>query len=97
MKDLPSFKGPEPDPRLEEPAITVSGQAARHEYIHPNNDFVQSGDLYRKVMTENDRANLIGNIVSHLGNTQRAHHGKHRGAPSLFTKEVAPPFTFLFL
>ena len=66
-----SFKGPEPDPKLEEPAITVSGQAARQEYIHPNDDFVQSGDLYRKVMTENDRANLIGNIVSHLGNAQK--------------------------
>ncbi len=66
-----SFGGPAPDPDAEAPAIAVSGQAARQQYIHPNDDFVQAGDLYRKVMTESDRANLIGNIVSHLGNAQK--------------------------
>jgi catalase len=66
-----SFGGPAPDPEAESPAITISGQAARQQYIHPNDDFVQAGDLYRKVMTESDRANLIGNIVSHLGNAQK--------------------------
>ncbi|MGA9754589.1 MAG: catalase-related domain-containing protein [Desulfobaccales bacterium] len=29
---------------------------------------MQAGNLYRKVMTDQDRANLIGNIVAHLGN-----------------------------
>ncbi len=66
-----SFGGPAPDPRAAGPVISVSGQAARQEYNHPNDDFVQAGDLYRKVMTESDRANLIGNIVSHLGNAQK--------------------------
>jgi catalase len=34
-------------------------------------DFVQAGDLYRTVMTDQDRDHLIGNIVSHLGKAQR--------------------------
>jgi len=66
-----SFGGPAPDPKAGGPVVSVSGQAARQEYGHPNDDFVQAGDLYRKVMTENDRTNLIGNIVSHLGNAQK--------------------------
>ena len=66
-----SFGGPAPDPKATGPALSVSGQAARQQYIHPNDDFVQAGDLYRKVMKEDDRAHLIGNIVSHLGNAQK--------------------------
>ena len=45
--------------------------AARQPYTHPNDDFVQAGDLYRKVMTDQDRDHLIGNIVAHLGNAQK--------------------------
>jgi len=36
-----------------------------------NYDFVQAGNLYRNVMTDQDRENLIGNIVSHLGKAQK--------------------------
>ncbi len=63
-----SFGGPAPDPAKGEPPFEVSGLAGRHPYRFPNDDFVQAGNLYRKVMTEQDRANLIGNIVAHLGN-----------------------------
>jgi catalase len=35
-------------------------------YMHPNDDFVQPGNLYRDVMTDQDRENLRGNIVLHL-------------------------------
>jgi len=66
-----SFGGPEPDPQAGEPPFEVSGMAARHAYNHPNDDFVQAGDLYRKVMTDEDRDHLIGNIVAHLGNAQK--------------------------
>ena len=31
----------------------------------------QAGNLYRKVMTDKDRTNLIGNIVDHLGGAQK--------------------------
>jgi catalase len=66
-----SFGGPEPEPKAAEPAFEVSGRAMRQPYTHPNDDFVQPGDLYRKVMTDTDRDHLIGNIVSHLGGAQK--------------------------
>ncbi|MBN1271321.1 MAG: catalase [Candidatus Aminicenantes bacterium] len=61
-----SFGGPEPDPAASEPAFKVSEVAARTPYPHPNDDFQQAGDLYRKVMTDEDRNHLIGNIKDHL-------------------------------
>jgi catalase len=66
-----SFGGPAPDPMAGEPAFEISGQAARYPFAFPNDDFVQSGNLYRNVMSENDRNNLIGNIVDHLGKAQK--------------------------
>jgi len=66
-----SFGGPAPDAKASEPSLEVTGQAARQDYTHPNDDFVQAGDLYRKVMTDRDRDHLISNIVDHLGGAER--------------------------
>lgn len=66
-----SFGGPEPDVKAAEPVFDVSGKAARQPYTHPNSDFVQPGNLFRKVMTDTDREHLIGNIVSHLCNANK--------------------------
>jgi catalase len=66
-----SFGGPTPVPEVAAPAFEVSGTAARQPYTHPNDDFVQAGDLYRQVMTDEDRSHLIGNIVAHLGGAQK--------------------------
>jgi len=66
-----SFGGPEPDINAAEPAFEVSGKASRLPYIHPNSDFEQPGELYRKVMKNTDRDHLIGNIVVHLGNASK--------------------------
>jgi len=66
-----SFGGPEPDPTLAPPAIDISGQAMRHAYVLGDVDFVQAGDLYRKVMSELDREHLVSNIVGHLGHAQK--------------------------
>ena len=66
-----SFAGPAPDPQAAEPPFEVSGNAARYPYTHPNDDFVQAGNLYRGVMTDEDRDHLIGNIVEHLGGAQK--------------------------
>jgi catalase len=49
----------------------VSGKAARQKYAQPNDDFVQPGALYGKVMSDMDREHLIGNIVAHLGGAQK--------------------------
>ena len=66
-----SFGGPEPQPNAGEPAFEVTGIADRHPYTHPNDDFFQAGELYRRVMTNEDRDHLIGNITSHLCNAQK--------------------------
>jgi catalase len=66
-----SVGGPGPDPSAKEPEFELSGKAGRHPYSHPNDDFVQPGNLYRDVMAEQDRKNLVGNIVSHLGGAQK--------------------------
>ena len=66
-----SFGGPAPDPGALEPPFEVSGQAARTPHTHPNNDFIQAGNLYRDVMTDQDRKNLLGNIVDHLSGAQK--------------------------
>ena len=66
-----SFGGPAPDPDALEPPIDLSGHAARTPYAHPNDDFVQAGNLYRNVMTDQDREKLVGNIVDHLGGAQK--------------------------
>jgi catalase len=66
-----TYDGPEPDISAKEPPFEISGQADRFPYTHPNDDFVQPGNLYRDVMTDQDRENLIGNIVDHLGGAQK--------------------------
>ncbi len=65
-----SFGGPEPDPSTGEPPFELSGKAGRYPYAYPNDDFVQPGTLYGKVMTDEARDHLVGNIVDHLGNAQ---------------------------
>jgi len=66
-----SFGGPEPSPEAGEPEFEVSGKAARQPYVHPNDDFFQAGEPYRRVMTDIDRSHLIDNITTHLCNAQK--------------------------
>jgi catalase len=66
-----SFGGPKPQPDASEPPFEVSGMADRHAYTHPNDDYFQAGELYRRVMTDEDRDHLITNITSHLCNAQK--------------------------
>jgi catalase len=66
-----SFGGPEPKLEMSDPQFDVSGKAGRQKYDHPNDDFVQAGALYKKVMTDADRDHLVGNIVDHLGGAQK--------------------------
>ncbi len=65
-----SFGGPAPDPSVALPAVDVAGMAARHTYVLGDVDFVQPATLYRDVMSEQDRTNLVSNIVGHLGGAQ---------------------------
>ncbi len=66
-----SFDGPAPSASFNPPAIKVEGYADRHEFVLTDDDFVQAGDLYAKVLSDYDRANLVKNIAAHLGNAQQ--------------------------
>jgi len=62
-----SFGGPSevgPDAALA--PFPVEGEARRYPYSHPNDDFVQAGNLYRDVMSAQDKTNLVNNIVDHM-------------------------------
>jgi catalase len=65
-----SIGGPVPDPSAVPPSLEVSGSAGRQARDYPQDDFVQAGALYSKVMTDEDRDHLIGNIVDHLGKAE---------------------------
>ncbi len=66
-----TFDGPAPNSSYTPPPVDVSGMIDRHEYKLTDVDFIQAGELYGRVMTDNDRANLIKNIASHLKNAQK--------------------------
>jgi catalase len=65
-----SFGGPAPDPGVAAPPIDVFGLAARHPVALHDVDFVQAGTLFREVMSEQDRENLIHNIAAGLSGAQ---------------------------
>jgi catalase len=66
-----SFHGPAPAPAVAPPPLSVAGSAMRHSVELTDFDFFQPGELYRKVMTDQERTNLVGNIAAHLGNAQQ--------------------------
>ena len=66
-----SFGGPEPQPSAAEPGFDVSGTAGRHPYTLSDDDFFQAGELYRRVMTDENRDHIIGNITTHLCNARK--------------------------
>ena len=62
-----SFGAPDPDGSRPVPPVDVKGSAWRHTVELADADFVQAGDLYRKVMDDTARKHLVDNIVGHLG------------------------------
>jgi len=66
-----SFNGHDSDKKFAPPAFKVSGLVQRYAQKHPNCDFAQPGALFRKVMKDQDRTNLVSNIVGHLKNAKR--------------------------
>lgn len=51
--------------------LQISGNVGRHPQKHPNSDFQQPGDLYRKVMNDEQKKILVDNIVGHLKNAKK--------------------------
>lgn len=66
-----SMGGPAPDPAAAQPALDIAGVIARQTYTHANDDFEQPRALFQRAMNDTDRAHLVHNIVSHLGNAQQ--------------------------
>ena len=65
-----SFGGPAPDAKYAEPPVPLTGVIDRFGYELTDDDFVQPGALFREVMSDTDRAHLIGNLVAHMKNAQ---------------------------
>ncbi len=57
-----SFSGPIDDKQYLEPALKISGDAARFNHRDGNEDYRQAGDLYR-LMNASQKAQLIDNLV----------------------------------
>jgi catalase len=66
-----SFNGPFEDKSTAWKKFNVTGEAARYPYSHPNDDFEQPRNFYRKVLTETDRQHLVSNICESLGGARR--------------------------
>jgi catalase len=66
-----SYLGPRADPvRYADPSWFVdAGEIVRSAAtLHAeDNDFIQSGNLYRDAMTATERDHLVSNIVGHMG------------------------------
>lgn len=76
MKNLPNYEpnSTKPFAFSDENKFTpqpISGTVGRFKPRHPNSDFQQPGDLYRKVMNDEQKNHLIGNICGHLKNAKK--------------------------
>lgn len=66
-----SFAGPVQDPGYREPPLRISGDADRYDHRDGNEDYRQAGDLFR-LMSAEEQARLIANIVGAMGGVPRA-------------------------
>jgi catalase len=60
-----SFGGPVEDHRYRELHYTAKGEIGRYDHREGNDDYTQPGNLFR-VMSKEEQARLIGNIVGHM-------------------------------
>lgn len=65
-----SFRGPAVDPTYREPPLRISGDADRWDDREGNDDYQQAGHLYR-LMSEDEKARLIANIVGAMEGAPR--------------------------
>ena len=65
-----SFGGPVENLNLKEPLLRIQGDAGRYNHRDGNEDYSQSGDLYR-LMNESQKAQLVSNLVGALKDVPR--------------------------
>ncbi len=61
-----SMGTPAPDAAFAPPAVEIKAVLDRHEVQLEDIDFEQAGELYRRVMDDQAKANLISNIAGHI-------------------------------
>lgn len=66
-----SLGGPVEDPQYKWAAQSVSGTTGRFAHVHPNDNFEQPRALFRKVLNEKERTDLIDNIVGAMKPVRR--------------------------
>lgn len=66
-----SFNGPAPKAEYKEAPFEIKGVVGRYAHVHPNDDFSQAGDLYRKVLSAAERTRLINNLAGSIKNVTR--------------------------
>ncbi len=60
-----SFGGPKECPAFEEPALKISGDAARYNHRDGNDDYTQPGDLFR-LFDAGQKERLFANLARHM-------------------------------
>lgn len=65
-----SFEGAEPDETFNPPTIELDAQINKHTRPIENVDFFQTGELWRRVLSDEDKDHLVYNIVDHIGDAQ---------------------------
>ena len=87
-----SVGGPKEDPRFKEPPLKISGDADRYDHRQGNDDYTQTGDLFR-LMTPPRRASLMDAIAGAMASVpediQRRQIGHFAKADPAYGKGVA--------
>ncbi len=60
-----SFGGPQEDPSYRQPPLAIEGAVDRYDQRPESDDFIQAGDLYR-LMNSDEQQRLIDNIVGSM-------------------------------
>jgi len=65
-----SFGGEEPDEKTTPPTIEIKAEINRHTRPLEEIDFFQTGELWRRVLSDEDKDHLVYNIQVHISNAQ---------------------------
>ncbi|MDR3063541.1 MAG: catalase [Methanobrevibacter sp.] len=65
-----SQNGPEQDISFKPPAFEIQGVIDKHTRPVEDVDFVQTGEFWRRVLSDEDKEHLVYNLKVHLGNAQ---------------------------
>jgi len=57
---------PKPDPSFSPPAMEINAVLGRHKRMTEDADFIQPGELYRRVLNDEHKGHLVQNIAGHL-------------------------------